>query len=210
MATSAALFVTGQTAYHALVTMGKIVPGDTVLITAAAGGVGTCAVQIAKSLGAKVIAAAGLKEKCALATSLGADLVVNYRESAWSERVLQATDGQGASLIIESVGGDVGSACQRCWAPGGRMVIFGKASGNPTIVSGDDLLFGNRTVYGLAVGTVIEDEIVMREAMDRLIKWVDQERLRSHIGGVYPLRDAAEAHRDLESRKTTGKLVLMP
>ena len=90
------------------------------------------------------------------------------------------------------------------------MVIFGKASGEPAIVSGDELLFGNRSVHGLAVGMVIEDETVMREAMDRLSEWLTAGRLRLHIGQVYPLRDAAQAHRDLASRQTTGKLILKP
>jgi len=206
----AALFVTGQTAYHALVTIGKVTPGERVLITAATGGVGTCAVQIAKLLGAKVIAAAGTTEKCGLAQSFGADAVVNYTEPGWPERVQQATGGTGANLIIESVCGDIASGCVQCWASGGRMVIFGKASGAPAMVSGDDLLFGNRSVYGLAVGIVIENETVMRNAMDRLVEWVASGQLRLHVGQTYPLRDAAQAHRDLASRGTTGKLVLRP
>ena len=206
----ATLFVTGQTAYHALVTIGQIQPDEWVLITAAAGGVGTCAVQIAKLHGAKVIAAAGSTEKCDLAKSLGADATVNYAEPGWPERVREATSDNGANLIIESVGGEITSDCIQCWAPGGRMVIYGKASGKPAMVSGDDLLFGNRSVHGLAVGIVIENETLMRQAMDRLVEWVASDQLCLHVGQVYSLRDAAEAHRDLESRKTTGKLVLKP
>ena len=206
----AALFVTGQTAYHALATIGQALPGEWVLITASAGGVGTCAIQIAKLLGAKVIAAVGSAEKCDLVRSLGADAVVNYSENGWPERVHEATNNSGANLIIESVGGDIATGCVECWAPGGRMVIFGKASGKPAMVSGDDLLFGNRSVHGLAVGIVIENETLMRQAMDRLVEWLTEGRLRLHVGQVYPLRDAAEAHRDLSSRQTTGKLVLLP
>jgi NADPH2:quinone reductase len=204
----AALFVTGQTAFHALVTIGQAKPGESVLITAAAGGVGTCAVQIGKLLGANVVAAAGSTEKCDLAKSLGADAVVNYSEPGWPERVREATGGTGANLIIESVGGDIASGCVQCWAARGRMVIFGKASGEPAMVSGDDLLFGNRSVSGLAVGIVIENETMMREAMDRLVEWLTEDRLRLHIGQVYQLREAAQAHRDLASRRTIGKLVL--
>jgi len=111
---------------------------------------------------------------------------------------------------MESVGGNIASACLRCWAPGARLVIFGKASGHPAIISGDDLLFGNRTVYGLGVGTVLENETLMREAMDQLFEWLQAGLIRLQIGQVYQLRDAAQAHRDLVSRKTTGKLVLMP
>jgi NADPH2:quinone reductase len=206
----ASLFVTGQTAYHALVTVGHLKPDEWLLITAAAGGVGTCAVQIAKTLGAHVIAAAGSAEKCELARSLGADATVNYSQPEWPKRVREATAGKGADLILESVGGDVAGGCVQCWAPGGRIVIFGEASGKPALVSGDDLLFGNRVAYGLAVGTVIEDEAVMRRAADQLNAWLADGRLRLQVGHVYALRDAAQAHRDLESRATTGKLVLKP
>ena len=206
----AALFVNGQTAYHALITMGQTQPGDWVLVTAAAGGVGTCAIQIAKRLGARVIAAAGTPEKCTFASQLGADQTVDYHAADWPEQVLQFTAGQGADLVLESVGGDLAAGCLRCWASGGRMVVYGRASGRPALIAGDDLLFGNRTVYGLAVGTVIEDEQVMREAMRQLSAWVQAGELKMQVGHVYPLRDAAQAHRDLESRSTSGKLVLIP
>jgi len=206
----AALFVTGQTAYHALVTMGQVTPGESVLITAAAGGVGLCAVQIAKNLGTNPIAVAGSPEKCELARSFGASVAINYSEPDWPERVQEATGGAGASLIIESVGGEIAKGCVRCWSGGGRMVIFGKASGEPAMICGDDLLFGNRSVHGLVVGMVIEDETLMRAAMGQLNKWVANGDLRLHVDKVYDLRDAAQAHRDLVSRKTTGKLVLKP
>ncbi len=206
----ASLFVAGQTAYHALLTMGQVKEDDWVLVTAAAGGVGLCAVQIAKIQGAKVIAAAGSTEKCDLARSVGANATVDYSKPGWPERVREATGGDGANLIIESVGGDVAKGCVECWAAGGRMVIFGKASGKPAIVSGDELLFGNRAVFGLAVGAVIEDEGVMREAAECLDAWLEDGKLRLHIGQVYQLCDAAQAHRALESRATVGKLVLRP
>ena len=205
----AALFVNGQTAYHALITIGVAEPAENVLITAAAGGVGTCAVQIAKLLGAKVIAAAGTSDKRDLAKQLGADVLIDYTRADWPQRVLEATDGAGVNLIIESVGGEVASSCVKCWAVGGRMVIFGKASGTPATISGDDLLFGNRVVYGLAPGTVLEDEELMRRAMDQLIGWVQAGDLRLTIGKSYALKEAAQAHRDLEGRATHGKLVLL-
>ncbi len=206
----AALFVTAQTACHALLTMGDARSGETVLITAAAGGVGLAAVQIARALGCRVIAAAGSPEKCELARSFGADAVVNYSEPDWPERVLEATDEAGVDLIIESVGGDIADGTTRCWAIGGRMVIFGRASGTPARISGNDLMFGNRQVRGLAVGRVIEDETLMRNVMDRIDGWVAAGQLRLHIGGVYPLTDAARAHHDLAGRQTTGKLILKP
>lgn len=186
----ASLFVTGQTAYHALVTKGKVAAGEWVLITAASGGVGLMAVLIAKVLGAKVVAATGSAEKYKLAKTFGADVTVNYTNSDWSDQVRDATGGMGANLIIESVGGDIASGCIACWAPGGRMVVYGKASGEPAAVSGDDLLFGNRAVYGLAVGSVIEDEEVMRRAADQLSQWLESRKLRLHVDAFVGLDTA--------------------
>jgi NADPH2:quinone reductase len=120
---AAALLVNGLTAYHALTTVGQVRPGEDVLITAAAGGVGTCAVQIARLLGGRVIAAAGTPDKLAIAQELGADVLVDYRQPDWSQQVLDATKGRGASLILESVGGDVFQGCLRCWAVRGRLVL---------------------------------------------------------------------------------------
>jgi NADPH2:quinone reductase len=206
----AALLVNGQTAYHALVTLGHVRPGDAVLVTAAAGGVGTCAVQIAKLLGARVLAAAGRTDKLNLAAKLGADVTIDYSTADWPNRVLEATTGKGADLVLESVGGDIFQACLRGWALRGRMVVFGKASGRPGVVTGDELLFGNRTVSGLAIGIVIEDTELLRSSMRQLFEWIEQSRLQLVIGETHPLRDAAIAHRRLELRDTVGKIVLVP
>lgn len=207
--TAAAIFVNGQTAWHALHTVGQLKPGDSVLVTAAAGGVGTWAVQLAARAGARVVAAAGSAEKCELALRLGAHAAVNYREPDWHQAVLDATAGAGVDLLLESVGGDVAQACLRCWAVGGRMVVYGEASGTPVNIPGDVLLFGNRAAFGLAVGMVIQHEPQMRQAMDELYAAVEAG-LQVPIGKTYPLAEAARAHADLESRRTQGKLVLLP
>lgn len=207
---AAALFVNGQTAYHALITLGGVRPGETVLVTAAAGGVGTCAVQIAKLLGARVIAAAGSPEKLARVGPLGADVLVDYSQADWPQQVLNATQGKGANLILESVGGDVSRDALRCWAARGRLVIYGKASGQPCVVTGDELLFGHRTVHGLQVGAVLEDTRLLRESMRQLLAWMDDSRLRMLVGEIHPLRDAAIAHRRMADRATVGKIVLVP
>ena len=209
-ATAAALFVNPQTAYHALVTMGQARDSDQVLITAAAGGVGICAVQIAKALGARVIAVASTDEKRQLASEFGADVVIDYSQSNWPQQVLDATDGNGATLILESVGGQIFQQALECWAPGGRIVVFGQASGEPGIIAANQLLFGNRSVYGLAVGTVIENESLMRSAMDKIFQWYQSGRLRLVVGETHPLKDAALAHKRLEGRLSHGKIVLVP
>ena len=208
---AAAIFVNGQTAYHALVTKGHVNEGETVLVTAAAGGVGTCAVQIAKALGAFVIGAASTHEKLRLIEDLGADRSVDYSLAHdWPQQVLDATNGQGVDLILESVGGEIATRCLQCCAPGGRIVVFGKASGSPVALTGDDLLFGNRTAYGLALGNVIEDEQLMRAAMDQIFAWIAEKKLKLVIGRRFPLSEAAAAHRALQSRSTHGKIVLSP
>ncbi len=206
----AALFVNGLTAWHALTTVGQARAGEWVLITAAAGGVGTCALQLAKAVGAHVMAAAGSAEKLDLARQLGADVPIDYSRPDWHEDVLAASGGRGASLILESVGGDVFQHCLRCWAARGRLVIFGRASGKPGVVTGDDLLFGNRTAHGLALGMIIEDTEVLRSSMQQLFDMCLGGRLRVVIGRTFPLREAAAAHRHLESRQSRGKIVLLP
>jgi NADPH2:quinone reductase len=206
----AALLVNALTAYHALVTRGEVREGESVLVTAAAGGVGTCAVQLARLLGARVVAAAGSAEKLDVARRLGADALVDYSCGGWPEEVLTATVGRGADLILESVGGEVFEGCLRCWAPRGRMVIYGKASGRPGVVTGDELHFGHRSACGLALGTVIEDTDLFRASMRRLLDWQQAGRLRVVVGHRFPLSQAAEAHRLLEGRRSVGKIVIVP
>ena len=207
---AAGLFVNPQTAYHALVTMGRTEPGDVVLVTAAAGGVGLAAIQMAKALDATVIALSGSEDKLALTREVGADTAISYRDPDWPARVREATGGRGADLILESVGGSTTTGCVDCWAEGGRMVVYGKASGETGYIPGDQLLFGNRAVLGLAVGIVIEDEFLMRSAMDHIIDLYQSDRLKIHAGLTLPLAEAAKAHRQLEARQTTGKIVLLP
>lgn len=206
---AASVFVTGQTAFHALHTAGHLQSGQTVLVTAAGGGVGLWAVQLARAAGATVIAAAGSDEKLAEAATYGAQVTVNYRQPGWSEQVNEATAGKGVSLIVESVGGEVFQQSLNCWAAGGRMVIYGEASGTPGVLTGDQLLFGNRSVQGLAVGTVIEDEPLMRSTMVSLLELIRSGVVRVPAGTVLPLRDAARAHSLLESRQVKGKVVLL-
>ena len=206
--TAAAIFVNGQTAWHALFTLGELRPDDTVLITAAAGGVGLWAVQLAARLGATVIAATGSPAKCQLALSLGATHAVNYEQDGWIDHVRDCTpDGRGASLILESVGGEVADGCLECWAQTGCIVIYGEASGTPANIPGDRLLFGHRIAKGLAMGTILEDEARLRHAADELFLAV-QNGLQVPIGGEFPLERAVEAHRQMASRQTSGKLVL--
>lgn len=127
-AQAAAILFQGLTAYHTIKTSGRLVAGETVLVHAAAGGMGTLAVQLAKIMGAgKVIATASSSEKLDLACSLGADYGVNYNEDNWVEQVLDITVGKGVDVILEMVGGDIFKKSMKCLADFGRLVIYGRA-----------------------------------------------------------------------------------
>src|SRR5690349_8368424 len=148
-ARAAAVPVQGITAYQLLRDSAHLGPGESVLVHAAAGGVGTLAVQLAKRLGAgTVLGTASSASKLELVRRLGADEAINYTEAAWTEQVKAATAGQGADIILEMVGGEIAQQSLRCLAPYGRMVIFGAASGQVTEFSGIQLMYRNQSIIG--------------------------------------------------------------
>jgi len=207
MAQAAALPLQGLTAYSILHLSGRMQPGETVLVNAAAGGVGTLAVQLAKLGGAgRVVAAAGSDEKLALARELGADETINYATEDLAERVRAITEGKGADVILEPVGGEVFNRSLAALARGGRLVTFGQASGQPGTVDTGRLMARNASVVGFWLAILPARQ--MAEGMQALMTALGAGKLRVIIGGTYPLADAARAQTDLESRRTTGKLVL--
>ena len=208
---AAALPIQGLTAHHLLSLCGRLAPGESVLIHAAAGGVGTLAVQIAKLLGAGlVIAAAGSQAKLDYVKRLGADVLINYREMDFVDRVNQVTGGQGADVIVDTVGGEVFTRSLHCLAPFGRIVVAGMASGQTSNFSPQQLLMRNHTVVGYYLIPVIQRPGLADPALADLMAWCSDGQLRITIGQVRPLAEAAEVHRDLEARRTMGKLVLVP
>jgi NADPH2:quinone reductase len=203
-----ALPVQGVTAYHLLKSSARLAPGETVLINAAAGGVGVLAIQVARLLGAgKIIAAAGSDDKEELARALGADAFINYRKEDLTERVRALTDRKGANVILEPVGGDVYKMSEAALAPFGRLVTFGQASGQPCVVDTARLMRRNAAVVGFWLATLPGRMIA--EAMTTLGGWLADGKLRIIIGGEYPLEDAARAQVDMEARRTQGKLALI-
>jgi NADPH2:quinone reductase len=187
--------------------------GKTVLINAAAGGVGSLLVQLAKRSGAKtLIAAASSQEKLAFARSLGADVGVDYTKPDWVDAVRAATGGVGPDIIYESVGGDITMQSLTALAPGGELVIYGAlniqrfALGVPELVN---LIFKNQSLTGFALPTLLTAE-GLKTGLSELYPLAASGELKVTIGGTYPLERAAEAHRALEGRGTTGKLVLVP
>ena len=206
-----ALPLQGLSAYHILKTMGRLEKGESVLIHAAAGGVGTLAVQLAKLFGAgKIVATASSAEKLELARQMGADVLVNYTESNWVEQVLDATGGKGVDVALEMVGGDVFNQTLKCLATFGRLVVFGAASGEQARMYPGALMAGNQSVIGFFLPQILRKPELLQPSLVELLTYLSEGKLKLTIGGVFPLEDAAEVHRLLQSRRTTGKLVLEP
>lgn len=208
---AAALPLQGLSAYHILKTSGALQPGESVLVHAAAGGVGTLAVQMAKLMGAgKVIATASSGEKLELARSLGADVLIDYTNDDWPEKVRKATDGKGADIILEMVGGDFVEKNLRCLNLFGRMVVYGSASRERGSIVAADLMNKCHTVVGFWLVQVMNRPDLVLPSIREMLGWVASGDLKIIIGDTYPLERAADAHADLEGRKTTGKLLLHP
>ena len=199
---ASALLVQGLTALGLL---RDLKPGQTILIHAAAGGVGSLLVQLAKIKGARVIGTASTAEKLATVKKLGADVTVNYTEGEWPEQILRATDGKGVDLLIEMVGGEVGAQNMRCLAKGGTMIVYGAASGQDFSVSALNLLGGGYTVKGYLVYNETPES--MARFMNELMTLINENKLRVTVQ-EFPLAEAARAHEALAGRQTTGKVVL--
>jgi len=198
------------TAYHALLTLGGLCSGQTVLIQAAAGGLGTQLVQIARNIGAKVIGTASTAEKCALIDSLGCQHPINYTEQDFREEVKALTDGQGCDLIIETVGGEVFNKSLKCLKTRGMLVTLGVASKEPPVVEAVKLLANNWTVAGFHLMAYAADTVAMAGAIRDLHTWLMEDKLQIVVGHEFPLAKAAEAHQFISDRKSSGKVVLVP
>lgn len=208
---AAALPLQGLSAYHILKTMGRLEKDETVLVHAAAGGVGTLAVQLAKLLGAgKVIATASNQEKLALAADMGADVTINYTEQGWEEKVLEATGGKGVDVALEMAGGEIFNKTLKCLATFGRLVIYGVASGEQSRFYPSSLMARNQSVIGFFLPQIMRKPALIQSSMAEMLGYLAEGNLKLTIGGVYPLEQAAEVHRLLQSRQTKGKLILKP
>lgn len=197
-----ALLVQGLTALGLLTDLKS---GQTILIHAAAGGVGSLLVQLAKHKGAKVLGTASTAAKLEKIAGLGADVGINYTESDWTDEVLTATDGKGADLIIEMVGGEIGRQNLKCLATGGTMIVYGAASGEDFHISALGLLGKMHTVKGYNLN--LETRENMAAFTKELMSHIAENRLEV-IVNEFPLEQAKEAHDALEGRKTMGKVVL--
>lgn len=200
-----------QTSHVALVHRANLRAGETLLVHAAAGGVGLAAVQIGAALGARVIGTAGTGDKLALVAQNGADYVVNYREEDWVARVKQLTDGRGVDVIYDPVGGDTFDASTKCIAFEGRILVVGFASGRIPTMTMNRVLLKNFSLLGIHWGLYFEkDPNVLHESQRALSQMYAEGKIRPVVSGTYPLRDAQAALAALGSRETTGKVVLLP
>ena len=208
---AAAIPLQGLTAYHCIKTSGALKDGESVLVHAAAGGVGTLAVQMAKLLGAgTVIATASSEKKLDLARSLGADVLIDYTEGDWPERVREATEGRGADIILEMVGSDFPRKNLGCLNVFGRMVVFGAASGERGTIVPAALMKPCHAVVGFYLPQIMRRPDLFAPSLEEVLGWISTDDLQLTIGDTYPLDQASTAHADLEGRKTTGKLLLNP
>ena len=207
-----AIILQGLTAWHLLRTSARMREGESVVVHAAAGGVGTLAVQLAKRWGAgRVIAAASSDDKRKLALDLGADVAIDARADDLRAAIVEANDGQPVDVVLEMVGGSTFVASLEALAPFGRVISYGMASRE--IPDPIDLVALNRESKGVLGFWLVH--IFTRPGMfegpaKELLEMVASGELRAIVGGTYPLAEARQAHEDLRGRKTVGKLVLDP
>ena len=206
---AAAFPVVYGTGYHALVGRAALQEGETLLVLGASGGVGLSAVEIGKRLGATVIAAASSDEKLALAEAHGADHLVNYGADDLRERVKALTDGRGADVIYDPVGGDFFDTSMRCIAWNGRLLVIGFASGRIAEARTNIVLLKEMSVVGVAWGAfAFRDSAANRAYFEELFRWYGAGALKPRVSRHLPLADAAAALAAFQARSVVGKQVL--
>jgi NADPH2:quinone reductase len=209
--TALALLLQGLTAYHVFATSAKLQPGESVVVHAAAGGVGSLAVQLAAPLGAgRVIASASSEEKRALALELGADAAIDADPEGMQERLVEANLGEPVDVVIEMAGGRTFDESLAALAPFGRLIVCGIASQEPNEVRTGRLLRGSAGVIGFWLFHCLGRPAMVDAALADLFGRVQRGDLRVVVGETYALGDVARAHEDLQARRTTGKLLVDP
>ncbi|MDZ7687740.1 MAG: NADPH:quinone oxidoreductase family protein [Halobacteriales archaeon] len=199
------------TAHSCLFEWGGLEDGESVLIQASAGGVGTAAVQLASDLDVEIFGTASTQEKLDLASELGCDHPINYTEVDFRDVIDEETDGEGVDLVLESVGGDVFDRSMDALAHFGRLVTFGVASGEVASAENQRLLFENKTVTGFHLGQAsYHDPNKVMKAIPELTQKLGSGELEVILGKEFALEDAGEAHQYIEDRKSSGKVVLKP
>ena len=207
---AASLLMAYGTSHYALKDRAAVQPGETLLVLGAAGGVGLSAVELGKTMGARVIAAASSDEKLAVCKEKGADELINYSREDLKERTKELTGGQGANVIYDPVGGDFAEAALRATAWEGRYLVIGFTAGIPRIPLNLVLLKGCQVVgvfWGSFTGREPEKN---RANTEELLSWCVSGRIKPHVSGRYRLEEVGQALNDMGARKVTGKVVLIP
>jgi NADPH2:quinone reductase len=198
------------TAWHMIHTCNDTKAGQTVIVHSAAGGVGIAAVQIAKAAGAKVLGTVSSDDKIQIVRKFGADWVVNYETHDFAGEAMKVTDGRGVDLILDAVGKPTFEKGIKCLAPLGHLILYGRAGGAPDAVNPLGLFGKSIKVSGFAVTMMYALTEHHRRALDDVFRLEREGKLTVPIGGRFPLADAVKAHHFLESRRSVGKLLLIP
>jgi NADPH2:quinone reductase len=207
----AAIPIIYPTSYAALVYRANLQAGETLLVHAAVGGVGSAALQIGKALGARVIATVGGAEKAEIARTLGADEVIDYRAEDLIARVKEITGGRGADVIYDPVGGDIFDKSLKCIAWSGRLIVVGFAGGRIPEVKANRILLKNISVVGIHWGAyLINEPAKVPGTFENLFALYRDGMIKPLIYNTYPLEDLPSALAELASRKTHGKLIITP
>ena len=207
---AAAFIMIYATSHHALIDRAQLKPGETVLVLGAAGGVGTSAIQIAKAVGAKVIAAASTDEKCALCKSIGADETINYQTENLRDRLKALTNGNGPDVIYDPVGGDVAEPAFRSIAWRGRYLVVGFASGPIPALPFNLALLKGASIVGVFWGDYSRREPKANAAMmAELTQWYAMGKIKPVIDATMPMSDLKAAYAHMGSRGVKGKLVMV-
>jgi NADPH:quinone reductase len=208
---AAAAMLQGMTAHYLALDTYPVKKGDTILVHAGAGGVGLLLIQVARMRGARIIATVSTPEKAELARKAGAQEVILYTQADFTAEVKRLTGGAGVRAVYDSVGKATFLKSLDCLQPRGMMVSFGQSSGKaepiePTLLSAKGSLYLTRPV----LGAYIADRASLERRAGDVLGWVAAGKLSVRVGASFPLAEAAEAHRQLEARKTTGKVILLP
>jgi len=208
---SLATFVQGTTAWHILKTIGHLQSGESVVVHAAAGGVGTIAIQLAKMWGAKVIAVASTEAKRELAKRLGADVAIDASVEGLKERIIEANGGKRVDIVLEMVGGKTFDRSLEALTTFGRIITYGMASREPmSMIHPAQLMGRSQTISGFWLANCFGRKELMADVIAELFSLIAKGSIEVIVGATYPLSQAAEAHRSILARASTGKVVLDP
>jgi len=209
--TAAAFLMVYSTSYHALKDRARLKKGETLVVLGAAGGVGLTAVELGKLMGARVIACASTKEKLQICKEYGADELVNYTEVDLKETIKELTDGNGADVVYDPVGGDFSEQALRATAWKGRYLVVGFAAGDIPKITLNLVLLKGCQVCGVFWGKFAKTEFNTNIANTmQLVQWYNEGKISPHIDATYSLEDAPKALRDMMERRVKGKVVVKP